>query len=86
MRDSVRVSVRSVEALLPKADRMNILQPEQEHNWLEYHFHFSGEHHDQYRTVGGGEYSFVKKKRSRGNKGDKEEIHYSLSQPPLSAL
>jgi AraC-like DNA-binding protein len=39
--------------------RMIIIQPEQEHELLEYHFHFSGEHHDKYRTVNGGEYSFL---------------------------
>lgn len=40
-------------------DRMITTHPEQENDWLEYHFHFSGEHHAQYTTVGGGEYSFV---------------------------
>lgn len=44
---------------LQMRDRMIILQPEQEHDWLEYHFHFSGEHYDEYRAVGGGGYSLV---------------------------
>ncbi|NEU76146.1 helix-turn-helix transcriptional regulator [Hassallia byssoidea VB512170] len=44
---------------LQMRDRMITTHPEQENDWLEYHFHFSGEHYDKYRTVGAGEYSFV---------------------------
>lgn len=44
---------------LQMRDRMITTHPEQENDWLEYHFHFSGEHGDKYTTVGKGEYSFV---------------------------
>lgn len=58
-RIQLRQGLELIIGNLQMRDRMIILQPEEEHDWLEYHFHFSGEHHDQYRTVGGGEYSFV---------------------------
>ncbi|MDF5725099.1 MAG: hypothetical protein PUP91_32540 [Rhizonema sp. PD37] len=32
-------------------DRIITTHPEQERKWLEYHFHFSGEHGDEYKTV-----------------------------------
>ncbi|AFY90545.1 helix-turn-helix transcriptional regulator [Chroococcidiopsis thermalis] len=39
-------------------DRLLITYPEQEHPWLEYHFHFSGEHEDKYTSISGGQYIF----------------------------
>lgn len=58
-RIQLRQGLELIIGNLRMRDRMIILQPEQEHDWLEYHFHFSGEHHDQYKTVGAGEYSFI---------------------------
>ncbi|MEH2275569.1 MAG: hypothetical protein V7K40_12485 [Nostoc sp.] len=40
-------------------DRIIKTHPEQERKWLEYHFHFSGEHGDEYKTVCAGEYLFL---------------------------
>ncbi|MBW4619174.1 MAG: AraC family transcriptional regulator [Cyanosarcina radialis HA8281-LM2] len=38
-------------------DRMMLRTPEGE-NYLEYHFHFSGEHQDRYHCLGSGQYGF----------------------------
>jgi AraC-like DNA-binding protein len=38
-------------------DRTLIKSPEGE-GWLEYHFHFSGEHQDRYHRLSGGQYGF----------------------------
>ncbi|GJD15255.1 transcriptional regulatory protein AraC family [Rivularia sp. IAM M-261] len=40
------------------SDRLITASSEQTKDWLDYHFHFSGEHHDQYRAIGGGGYAF----------------------------
>ncbi|WP_017653440.1 helix-turn-helix domain-containing protein [Fortiea contorta] len=58
-RIQLRPGLELIIGNLQMRDRMIILQPEQEHDALEYHFHFSGEHYDQYRSVAGGEYSFL---------------------------
>lgn len=39
-------------------DRMVTKHPEQERQWLEYHFHFSGAHEDRRASIGSGEYGF----------------------------
>lgn len=39
-------------------ERLAIVYPEQELQWLEYHFHFSGEHEDKYTSISGKQYIF----------------------------
>jgi hypothetical protein len=66
-------------------DRMIMTHPEQESKWLDYHFHFSGEHDDKYRAIGGGEYGFCgsglnpKRKSEASDKNPYLEVVISIT-------